>query len=269
MPGPADENDPLEPPPAGSPDTREDRSARDAWAALGRGLRPRATRAQALAGVLCALLGFALVAQVANADEVTLGSLRQEDLVRLLDETTTRTDDLEAEAAELEATRDELRSGSTSREAALEAARDSAATQGILTGRLPAVGPGVTVIVTDGGGSVAPVTLLNMLEELRNAGAEAIELNDVRITASSAFVGTAGDVVLDGVSIDSPYRWTAIGVPDTIATALEIPGGALAAVRRDGGRGVVTRHDEVEVVATVDVPDPQFATPAPRASDSP
>jgi len=232
------------------------------WAALGSALRPRATRAQVLAGVLCAVLGFAIVVQLRQNGDSTLSQLRQDDLVRLLDEASTRSDQLSREAADLQRERDQLVSGSNTRQAAIDAARRSAATQGILAGRLPAVGPGVRITVTDSGSSVRPITMLNMLEELRNAGAEAVQLNDQRVTASSAFTGSTGAVQLDGTTLTAPYVWLVIGDPDTIATALDIPGGAMAYVRNDGGSGSVDKLTEVHVDALRPVTEPRYATPA-------
>ncbi|MGZ4604272.1 MAG: hypothetical protein ACXV0U_11835, partial [Kineosporiaceae bacterium] len=55
---------------------------------LRRAMRPRATRAQLLAGALCALLGFALVVQARQTQVQGLDSLRQADLVRVLDNVT-------------------------------------------------------------------------------------------------------------------------------------------------------------------------------------
>ncbi|WP_421733760.1 DUF881 domain-containing protein [Cellulomonas sp.] len=237
------------------------------WAVLGRALKPRSTRAQLVAGVLCAVLGFALVAQVRQSGETDLGGMRQDDLVRILDETTNRGDALARESADLARERDDLLSGSDRRQAALDALRRSAETQGILTGRLPAQGPGVVVTLTEPDGYIKPITMLNMLEEMRNAGAEAIQLNDQRVTASSAFTGTGGAVVLDSVELTAPYRWTVIGDPDIIAPALQIPGGAMAQVRNNGGKGTVDRADLVEVDAIRVVPDPVYATPVPPQGD--
>lgn len=237
------------------------------WAVLGRALKPRSTRAQLVAGVLCAVLGFALVAQVRQSGEADLGGMRQGDLVRILDETTNRGDALARESADLARERDDLLSGSDRRQAALDALRRSAETQGILTGRLPAEGPGVIVTLTEPEGFIKPITMLNMLEEMRNAGAEAVQLNDQRVTASSAFTGTGGAVVLDGVELTAPYRWIAIGDPDIIAPALQIPGGAMAQVRNNGGRGTVDRSELVEVDAIRVVPDPVYATPVPPQGD--
>ncbi|WP_155855954.1 DUF881 domain-containing protein [Cellulomonas sp. URHD0024] len=237
-----------------------------AWAVLGRALRPRMTRAQVLAGVLCAMLGFALVVQVRQAAGADLSSMRQQDLVRILDEVTNRSDALANESADLTRERDELLSGSDRRQAALDALRRSAETQGILTGRLPAEGPGVVVTLTepnDSNGLVKPITMLDVLEELRNAGAEAIELNGQRVTASSAFTGTAGAIELDGVALVSPYVWTAIGDPETIDPALQIPGGAMAQVRNNRAEGTVDRRDNVQITALRVIPDPVYATPVP------
>lgn len=231
------------------------------WRAIGTALRPRATRAQALTGVLCALLGFAIVVQVQQTDESSLTVMRESELVSLLDQTTRQADELQQQVSELERTHSELQSGSTGREAALEAATRSAAAQGILSGRLPAEGPGVQVTVQDPSRSVSALTLLNLLEELRNAGAEAIQVNDQRLTASSYVLGTDDGVVVDGAVLTPPYRWVAIGESGTIATALAIPGGALAKVQIDGGTATVAQQDHVEVTATRVVPEPEHATP--------
>lgn len=253
---------PVDPAPAAATPAAASESG---WSVLGRALRPRVNRAQVLAGVLCALLGFALAVQIRQTSDLSLSGMRQADLVRILDEATTRGDALERERADLVAERDELLSGSDTRQAALDALRRSAETQGILAGRLPAEGRGVVVTVSDGGAQVKPVTMLNMLEELRNAGAEAMQLNDLRITASSAFTGVAGAIQLDGTTLTAPYVWKAIGDPDTIATALQMPGGAFAEVRNNGGNASVEQQDLVEVDAIRVVPDPVHATPVPPA----
>ena len=247
--------------------TTADPAPQGAWRVLGRALAPRATRAQVTAGVLCALLGFALVVQVRQNDTTNLSGLRQADLVRILDETTERGDALRREVADLRSQRDKLASGSDREAAALESLRRAAVTQGILAGRLPAQGPGVRVVLVDPDGRLQPITMLNMLEELRNAGAEAIQLNDRRITASSAFTGSRGEIVLDGVALEAPYTWLAIGDPETIAIALQIPAGAMATVRGNGASGAVTQLDEVQVTAVRDLPEPQFATPVPPSGE--
>jgi len=170
----------------------------EGWRGLARALRPRATPAQALTGVLCVMLGFAIAVQVRQTDTASLSTMRESELVSLLDQTTRQADELQDQVSELERTQQELRSGSSSREAALDAATRSAAAQGILSGRLPAEGPGVEIEVVEGAEPVSGVRLFNVLEELRNAGAEAMEVNGVRLVASSYFEDTSDGVVVGG-----------------------------------------------------------------------
>lgn len=230
-----------------------------------RALWSHATRAQLLIALLCALLGFALVVQVRQTNVEGLSTLRQSDLVRILDETTQRATALEREASALERTRQELLTGSDQQQAALDAATKTATTLGILSGRLPAVGPGIELTISEPTGSIPALTLFNVLEELRNAGAEAVQINDHRLVASSYFVDTEHGVQVDGILLTAPYHWIAIGDPATMSPALEIPGGAMAAVRNAGGRGTPAAHDKIEVTATRAVPTPRFATPVPAA----
>lgn len=245
---------------------RQTRAPADGWDAVRRVLRPRRSRSQLIIGVLCALLGFAVVTQVHQTSETNLSGLTQDELVRILDEATDRADALSAEEADLQREREQLASGSDTRAAALAAAERNAAAQGILTGRLPATGPGVKITVSDPDGHVRPLTLLNLLEELRNAGAEAVSVNGVRVVASSSFTGSAGSVVLDEQLLEAPYVWEAIGDPDTIDTALGIPGGASAAVRRDGGHASVATLDTVTITAVTRAEDPRYATPVPAST---
>jgi uncharacterized protein YlxW (UPF0749 family) len=204
--------------------------------------------------------------QVHQNQSDNLSSLRQSDLVRLLDDVTQRTQTLEQEQSDLTTTRNQLQSSSGSRQAAIDLAVQRAQTQGILSGRLPAQGPGIRLTITQGTQVVGAATMFNVLEELRNAGAEAIQVNDVRLVASSWFEVHGDTLVADGQPLESPYVWLAIGDPDTLAPALGIPGGALAAVRNTGAKAEVSTPKKVEVKATREPGTPQYATPAPLAT---
>ena len=232
------------------------------WRRVALLLRPRGTRSELLTGLLCLLLGFALAVQVGQSTGDQLSGLRQDELVRLLDEVTQRADQLDAEVANLEEIRAELRSEDGRDQAARDLAERRAEQEGILSGRLPAVGPGVQVHVTDGDRPLEAQVLFNLLEELRNAGAEAIQVNGVRLVTTSYFVDSGGSVVLDGSAISSPYEWTAIGDPETIDRALEIPGGALPRIREEGGEGTTTVSDQVRVDALRIPGEPEHAEPA-------
>ena len=229
---------------------------------LWRSLVPRGSRGEVLAGLLCAVLGFALVVQVQQTQEADLGSLRESDLVRILDDLGARNDRLEAEEAELEETREELVAGGSAQDVAREAAQQQVDLLGILAGTAPATGPGIRLTINDGGGEIGAAALLDAIQELRDSGAEALQVGDVRIVASTSFVDTEDGVVVDGKVLEPPYVFLVIGDPQTLSTALDIPGGVIRSVRNAGGQALVSELDEVVVDALRRPTEPQYARPA-------
>lgn len=248
------------------PTPEEARRAARAAMSPGRRLRsafrPRMTRAQVLAAVLCAVLGFALVVQLQQNQQDEFSGLRQSDLVRILDDVSKRSDSLEREATSLRESEFELRSGSDSQQAAIELAEKNAEIQGILSGRLPAEGPGLEIQIVQGDTAISAARLFNVLEELRNAGAEAIDVNGIRMVTSSYFEDTTAGVSVDGILVAPPYRWTVIGDPQTLEPAMAIPGGAMASITTSGGRTTIAQKELVQIRSVRDPADPKFAKPA-------
>jgi uncharacterized protein YlxW (UPF0749 family) len=239
--------------------------------ASGRGRLSRFSKAQLLVAVLVAALGFAIVVQLRQTEQQGLATLRQSDLVRILDDVGDRRDRLAAEASDLESQRRELTDVRTGDQAALDAARSRATTLGILAGTVAAKGPGVEVYITDPGATVRAATLLDLVQELRDAGAEAIQIGAARVVASTAFTDITDGVAVDNLVLTAPYTVRAIGDGQTMATALEIPGGVIASMP-EGAHATVATRDEVEVTALHAMPDPAYArpaaTPTPQASGS-
>jgi uncharacterized protein YlxW (UPF0749 family) len=224
--------------------------------------RRRRVAFTAIIAVLTALLGFAIVLQVRqNSGTDNLANLREDDLVGILDDQNARADRLRQEIAALQDTLRRLKdSGDRSAAARQQAIKDAQAL-GILLGTLPATGPGVQVTVSDPDGKLGPEDLLDVVEELRGAGAEAIQFGSVRVSTSTAFTGTAGHVAVDGTSQTAPYTVLAIGDPKTLDTALNIPGGVAAAIRNAGGDLTVTERRSVTISVTRELPTPKYASP--------
>jgi uncharacterized protein YlxW (UPF0749 family) len=225
----------------------------------------RPSRGQAVVGVLLAVLGFAAAVQVrATDDDENFVGARQGDLIGLINTLALATDRAESEIADLRETRDALRDDAEATRTALGVARARAETLGILAGTLPAEGPGVRITVQARPGTVGTDQLLNGLQELRNAGAEAIEINDsVRIVAQTGIAeGADGGIEVDGVPVQAPYVLDVIGAPHTLSTALGFDGGFTAEVEEVGGRVGVEELDRVEVTSTREPPAPRFAEQA-------
>ena len=229
-------------------------------------LRRPFSRGQLTAAVLLAVLGFATAVQVqANVNDDTYAGARQEDLVTFINSLSLASQRAENEIAQLEQTRNSLRNDTDSRRTALERARQQADVLGILAGTLPAVGPGIHVTVKDPAGSVGTDALLNALEELRDAGAEAIEINDtVRVVAQTSLRDApSGGLVIDGQGLSLPLVIEVIGNPDTLATALAFAGGFTEDIEQLGGSVSVEQSDTIEIATTREPKAPQYAEPAP------
>jgi uncharacterized protein YlxW (UPF0749 family) len=108
------------------------------------------------------------------------------------------------------------------------------------------------MVVQDPEGAVTPAVLLDAIQELRGAGAEAIEIDGVRVVVSSYVGGTPGRLTVDGQALSAPYEVLAVGPPTELEVALNVSGGVVADIARNGGTASVTQVDELTVDSLVD-----------------
>jgi uncharacterized protein YlxW (UPF0749 family) len=220
----------------------------------------------ALALILCLLLGAAIATQVHQTNTGdSLDTARPADLLVLLDSLRQREATLSTEVAELQSSLNALHASGSSDQAAIQNAQARLAALSILIGTVGATGPGVTVRIEDPGPGVAPQALLDVLDELRAAGAEAIQISDghqaVRTGVDTWIVGAPGALIVDGKTLMPPYSVVAIGDPPTLAAAMNIPGGAVDSVKRVGGTMSVQQGDKVDITALRQPKPRQYAQP--------
>jgi uncharacterized protein YlxW (UPF0749 family) len=217
--------------------------------------------------VAAALVGFLLVGQLRGEDPeaAPLEAESEGDLARILADLNSEADALQGEIAELRIQLSDLRRSSRDETAAAEAADEQLRNLQVLAGTTPVAGPGVVVTIDDPNGSVTYDTLIDVVQELRDAGAEALSVNDVRIGVSSAFAEREGGrITVDGTVLTPPYRVSAIGQPATLDGGLKIPGGAVDAISTIKGVQVeVTRR--VEILLPALARPPQFDAARPVA----
>ena len=233
--------------------------------------RPHPRRGQiafgALAVVLCLLLGVAIVTQARQTESGdSLETARPADLLVLLDSLQQREAALNTEVTDLQRTLESLRSSGSDDQAAIENARERLAALSILIGTVAATGPGVTIVVDDTAPGVSPETMLDVVNELRAAGAEAMQISSagqppVRLGVDTWVVGSPGALVVDGTTLSPPYSVLAIGDPATLSAAMNIPGGAVDSVERVGGTMSVQQADVVNVTALRQPKPRQYAQP--------
>lgn len=243
---PAERGAPVSAPAAGAPST-------------GGGKHRFAT---VLIGALLALLGFGLAVQFrSNSSNDSLATAREDDLVRILDDQNSRIQRLQTQISDLQTARSKLSDTGNNVAAARQEAQRQADALALLTGTVAAHGPGISVRITDPTGGLKAEDLLDVVEELRGAGAEVIEFGGVRIGVNSAFVDSSAGPVLDGTTLRAPYEVLAIGDAKTMDTALNIPTGVVSVVRNAGGAATITESGSISISAVRARPNPKYATP--------
>jgi uncharacterized protein YlxW (UPF0749 family) len=257
-PGPAPEPDPG-PPAAPHPESHAERDdvvpstaaelREDGRSRLWRAFSSP-TKGQVVVGMLLALVGFAGVTQVrSNQVDDTYAGLRQQDLIDILNGLAGTTQRSEDEIQRLESTRDDLQSDTSARQAALEEARQQAQVLSILAGTVPVRGPGVTITIKEGDGEVEVGPFIDMVQALRTAGAEAMQINhEVRVVAQTSFEDGTGGLLVDGRLLEAPYTVDVIGPPDALVAALRFPDGPQDQFAEDDGAELTFKD-----VSSVDV----------------
>lgn len=208
------------------------------------------SRAQAIVGVLLAVLGFSAVVQVNNNEQDnTYAGLREQDLIEILNALTGTAERARREVDRLEGIRDRLQSESTSREAALADTQARVKTLNIIAGLVPVTGPGIRIRIEEDEGRASLNSLLDLVQELRTADAEAMEFNDThRLAAQSAFNTTVGGIELDGSLLEPPYVIDVIGDPHALHSAMTFDSGPIEQLEQfDGASVYVTELDSLDI----------------------
>ncbi len=220
-------------------------------------------RGQIVVAVLLAVVGFAAVTEVrANQFDTTYAGRREEDLIDIFDGLSGSAERARREIRRLEQTKFELESDTTARRAALEAADERLRTLQVLAGRTPVQGRGIRVQITETTRPISITTLLDTLQELRTAGAEAIEFNnEIRVVAQTWFASTDEGVTVDGVLLTSPITLEAIGEPHTLEGAMDFYQGPQDQLRdNDLAEVRITQVEKLEIRSVRPPVVPRYAT---------
>lgn len=201
-----------------------------------------------------------------QAAEPSYANLRRTELIQLLDNLSSETRRLEADIRDLQTTRDELASGAEGADAARAEANRRLDELEIIAGTVPVHGTGIRITISDPEDKVSPELLLDGLEELRDAGAEVIEINDrIRVTTSTWLgLDSEGRVVANDQVITNPIILDVIGDPSTLEAGARFRGGLVSEIEgsRVGGAVTIDQLDRVDIDSVVVLTENEFARPS-------
>ncbi len=212
-------------------------------------------------GAVLLILGFLVVVQLrSQAADQGLAALSVQDLTELVANVTTRNNQLRQEIRTLESQRASV--GAAVERGDTSTVQIRSDLNRILgwSGALGVTGAGVRVTVD---GPVPGDAVEELLNELRNAGAEAISIDGVRVVPGVVVAGPADALLVSGTPLSGAIEILAVGHPESLAGSLARAGGPIAqlSVRYPDVAITVDDADRVEIPPTDRDLDPVLGHP--------
>jgi uncharacterized protein YlxW (UPF0749 family) len=196
------------------------------------------------------VLGLLVVVQLrAQAGGAGLAALSAQDLTIFVGSVNQRNDELRQEIASLERELGTLTSNQDRGEMSVDEIRSDLRRVRAYAGLDPVAGPGVTITVS---GPIDGAGVEDLINELRNAGAEAIASGSIRLVPGVVAVGPPGAATLDNAILDDTFTLDAIGASEQLTGSLTRSGGVIAQLAATQPDVVitVTPIDRLELPAT-------------------
>lgn len=221
----------------------------------------RSRSSQVSLAAIALLLGFLVVTQArSQAAGTGLEARSAQDLTLLVANLNTRNEQLRGEVADLGRQLDSLVAAQARGDTSAGQLRADLVRIRIWSGVDGAEGQGVRVVLR---GPVAALVLADLLNELRNAGAEAIAVGGVRVVPATIADGEPGSLSVEDTLLGDPLEVVAIGNAATMTGTLTRAGGLVAQeLATNPGLGIeVTPADRLSVPATTRDLAPRVAKP--------
>ncbi len=183
-------------------------------------------RNQLTVSAVALLLGVLVVAQLrAQQAAPGLSGLSSQELTQVVANLSTRNDQLRTEVQSLEREATTLASSQSRGASSVDQLGSDLARVRAWIGLQAVFGPGVTVTIS---GPIDGPAVESLINELRNAGAEAIAVGTVRVVPGTVVTGSAGHLTVEDATLGDPFEVRAIGSPESLTGALTRAGGVVA-----------------------------------------
>lgn len=200
----------------------------------------RQPRSQIALTVIALLLGLLVIVQLRAQQAGTgLETQSSQDLTLLIANLTTRNDQLRGEVADIQGQLDAMVAANARGETSVDRLRRELERARTWSGEDAASGPGIRILLFGGVPAEATSDLVN---ELRNAGAEAISIGGVRVAVGTIAAGSGGALSVEGTPLGPRVEVLAIGNPAVLTGGLTRAGGLIAQLQ--------ARYEEVLVEVT-------------------
>jgi len=178
----------------------------------------RSRREQLTIAVVAAILGILVIGQLRGQAAVPgLATLSTQELTLVIANLNTRNDQLRTEIAGLEQQAATLQSARANGQTTVDQLQADLARIQAWSGAIGLTGPGISISVR---GAIGGDGIEEVLNELRNAGAEAIAVADVRVVPGVVVAGAPGALSIENSALGDVFEIRAIGSPEILVGTL-------------------------------------------------
>jgi len=178
--------------------------------------------------LVAALLGILAIGQLRGQAGVPgLSALSVVELTQLIANLTTGNDHLRTEIGDLTAQEAHLIEARDRGETTVDELQDDLARIRAWAGLTAVSGQGIAITVS---GPIGGDGIEELLNELRNAGAEAIAVDGIRVVAGVVVAGAPGSLSVENAALPGTFEIRAIGSPQILIGTLTRTGGVVALV---------------------------------------
>ncbi len=216
-----------------------------------------------LLGIMCMLLTLGIAIQIKTINQMNnksvTNSATENDLRDSVLKTKEKYDNTYAKVEKLEKELEELQTSASVNSDEANELQEKLKEYKKILGLTEVSGNGLEITLKDGDENQSKSVLssivhdgdiLQVVNALRNAGADAISVNDQRIVNTSAISCIGNVVKINGEKVGVPYVIKAIGNPEWLYGAIEMNGGYVSILRREGV--------DIEVKKVKDITIPKY-----------
>jgi len=230
-------------------------------------------------GIMALLIGWVLSVQILTTDGSDQGGLvpiiklkqYEEELKMLRGEK----EDALSELVELEDRMKKIESEKTAEDDFLKALVSDLEKYKMASGVLDVQGPGIVITIKDSAKTdeyqddynsilYNSEQFLSLINKLKEAGAEAISINEQRIVGTTEISLAGNGININGSATAPPYTVKAVGNPAIIESALTIRGGIIETMKKKYNWIVdITQREEIAIARYTGVVSFKSAKPVP------
>lgn len=110
--------------------------------------------------------------------------------------------------------------------------------------------------------------ILMVINELRAAGAEALSVNGQRIISQTEIRCVGPVIQINGIRLTAPFKISAIGAPDLLASSLKLRGGIIDSIEQSDIDVIIEKSDIIQIPKVENVIEYKYATPIEEVPES-